>query len=148
MVCSAVSEAASPNAAAAAAAAATTATATATETAAAAAATATAAATARSVCFEDDKEEEDISLSSLLDKQQETAGSILFTPGRDNALVEWIFDNPDGIPRELKSRRGNIGTVTHMEFYGPEAKQLLVATTQGGRGFLGYLGCLYGVFEG
>ena len=38
--------------------------------------------------------------------------------GSDNALVEWIFDNPDGIPRELKARRGNIGTVTHMQFYG------------------------------
>ncbi|CDJ56225.1 WD-repeat membrane protein, putative [Eimeria maxima] len=62
----------------------------------------------------------------------------MITNGSDNALIEWIFDSPDGIPRELKARRGNIGTITHMEFYGTDAKQLLVATSHNGRGFVGF----------
>lgn len=46
--------------------------------------------------------------------------------GRDNAIVTWIFDSPDGSPRELRARRGHVGTVTHMEFYGKNSGAIVL----------------------
>ncbi|KAL8272106.1 hypothetical protein Esti_003949 [Eimeria stiedai] len=62
---------------------------------------------------------------------------IMLTSGHDNALVEWIFDTPDGIPRELRARRGQLGIISQMQFYGESATELLTASNLRGRGFVG-----------
>ncbi|OEH75104.1 wd g-beta repeat-containing protein [Cyclospora cayetanensis] len=66
------------------------------------------------------------------------AQPVLITTGLDNALIEWVIDQPDGIPRELKARRGHVGSVTHMQFYSSEGTELLTASCLGGRGHLGF----------
>ncbi|KAL8442379.1 hypothetical protein Emag_006490 [Eimeria magna] len=70
---------------------------------------------------------------------------IMLTNGHDNALIEWIFDSPDGIPRELRARRGQVGIISQMQFYGSrrllwegaEGTELLTASSLRSRGFVG-----------
>uniref|UniRef100_A0A0G4FX48 Uncharacterized protein n=1 Tax=Chromera velia CCMP2878 TaxID=1169474 RepID=A0A0G4FX48_9ALVE len=50
---------------------------------------------------------------------------LLISSGRDNALVMWIFDLPDGGCRELKSRRGHAGAISRIRFYDEEGTTLL-----------------------
>ncbi|KYF46612.1 WD domain, G-beta repeat-containing protein [Toxoplasma gondii TgCatPRC2] len=61
---------------------------------------------------------------------------ILVSSGEDNSLVMWIFDQPTGLPRELKSRRGHIGPVGFMSFYDgiQEGTELLTTSTLRGCG--------------
>ncbi|PHJ22711.1 wd g-beta repeat-containing protein [Cystoisospora suis] len=66
---------------------------------------------------------------------------IMISSGEDNCVTMWIFDLPDGMPRELRSRRGHVGSVSFMKFYGDSSSQegleLLTASCLGGRGFVG-----------
>ncbi|CBZ53894.1 hypothetical protein NCLIV_036760 [Neospora caninum Liverpool] len=61
---------------------------------------------------------------------------ILVSSGEDNSLIMWIFDQPTGLPRELKSRRGHIGPVDFMSFYDgiQEGSELLTTSALRGCG--------------
>lgn len=43
---------------------------------------------------------------------------ILVTSGSDNAVRMWIYDNPDGSPRLLRSRQGHVKYPEQMKYFG------------------------------
>lgn len=66
--------------------------------------------------------------------------SMFVTSGRDNALLEFVIDSQSSPPRELRSRRGHLGSVAKAQFYNalPEkSRDLLCISNFKGRGYLG-----------
>ena len=54
---------------------------------------------------------------------------LLISSGSDNSLKIWIFDNPDGTARLLKSRCGHSGPPTRCLFYGSYGNVILTTGT-------------------
>eukprot|EP00124_Ichthyophonus_hoferi_P000658 Ihof_evm5s26 gene=Ihof_evmTU5s26 len=52
---------------------------------------------------------------------------LMLTSGNDNAIKLWIFDQPDGNPRLLRSRSGHSAPPTLIRHYGPTGKEIMTA---------------------
>eukprot|EP01134_Creolimax_fragrantissima_P007953 CFRG7953T1 len=52
---------------------------------------------------------------------------ILITSGTDNSVRMWVFDQPDALPRHLRSRNGHSAPPIHVQYYGPTGKTILTA---------------------
>ncbi|KAI9220670.1 Utp21 specific WD40 associated putative domain-containing protein [Blastocladiella britannica] len=52
---------------------------------------------------------------------------LLITSGADNAIKQFVFDSPDGVPRLLKFRSGHAAPPTMVRFYDDEGKSVLTA---------------------
>ncbi|ORZ39490.1 Utp21 specific WD40 associated putative domain-domain-containing protein [Catenaria anguillulae PL171] len=52
---------------------------------------------------------------------------VLVTSGADNAIKQFIFDSPDGVPRLLKFRAGHAAPPTSVKFYDDDGKYLVTA---------------------
>ncbi|KNC48258.1 Wd-repeat protein [Thecamonas trahens ATCC 50062] len=53
---------------------------------------------------------------------------LMLTSGRDNKLSMWVFDQPDGSPRLLRSRSGFARPPHLVRFHGGDARHLLAAS--------------------
>ncbi|OII74731.1 beta transducin with WD40 repeats [Cryptosporidium ubiquitum] len=66
--------------------------------------------------------------------------SMFVTSGRDNALLEFVIDNQNSPPRELRSRRGHLSSIIKAKFYDalPEkSRDLLCISNFKNCGYLG-----------
>ncbi|KAJ1606335.1 beta transducin-like protein [Cryptosporidium canis] len=66
--------------------------------------------------------------------------SMFVTSGRDNSILEFVIDNQNSPPRELRSRRGHLGSIVRAQFYNalPEkSRDLLCISNFKNRGYLG-----------
>lgn len=43
---------------------------------------------------------------------------LALSSGADNSLVVWLYEDPEKPPRQLRCRKGHMGNVTQMDFYG------------------------------
>ncbi|KAF7457590.1 WD domain, G-beta repeat-containing protein [Cryptosporidium felis] len=92
---------------------------------------------------------EDVRVLSVLDsvhesevvKVQFVPGVMMFvTSGCDNALIEFVIDNQNSPPRELRSRRGHLSSIKKAQFYNalPEkSRDLLCISSFKKSGYLG-----------
>ncbi|KAL3129994.1 beta transducin-like protein [Cryptosporidium hominis] len=74
-------------------------------------------------------------------KVQFVPGVLMFiTSGKDNALLEFVIDNQNSPPRELRSRRGHLSSIIKTQFYNalPEkSRDLLCISNFKNCGYLG-----------